>query len=346
MTARADGKRQRWAMRLGFTAIITSALAFAVVARDAASRQVETVEGLVEPSWSEDFAQARTIRVTTTDGTLTIAREDDGWVLRERANHAVEASALTELHRSFAALRFSGARTSDPANYERLGVADPESGGDGLRLTVLGADDEPLADWIIGARREGGAFMRRPDETQTYAATGDFLDLASPAFWMDLDFLDLSRVDIAETTITPEGGGPAYVLARGAPASSDFVLVQPPGMELITVGAANGPGSAMAELRFLDVRSRLAVTGPSIGVHAARTFDGLIIALELFREGEDAWATVTTSPVDGADVADANALNARTRGWIYELPPYAADRLIRPLSTIARPIGAQPPAEP
>src|SRR5262249_17817714 len=150
----------------------------------------------------------------------------------------------------------------------------------------------PLADWIFGATREGGAFIRRPGEMQTYAATGDIPDMASPAFWMDLDFLKLERVDIAQTTITPEDG-PAYSLVRGAPAASDFgVTAAADGMELITAGAANGPGGAMAELRFLDVEPRDFVTGEPAGRHTARTFDGLEITLEVFRDGEDAWATV------------------------------------------------------
>lgn len=346
MTARADAGRERAALRLGLAAAVAAALAFAVVARDAAARRTETVEGLVAPAWSEDFAAARTIRIESAESVLTLELGEDGWTLRERGGHAVNPTALTTLHRGLTTLRFAGARTGDPANHARLGVADPGTGGEGVRLTVRDADGAALSDWIVGARRAQGWFIRRPDEAQSFAASGELPDLAAPGFWLDLDVLRLDRPDIAEVEVTPGGGGPSYRLARGAPAASDFVLLEPDaGYELITLGAANGPGGAAAGLRFVDVRPRESLLAPPVGRHAVRTFDGLRVTLEVYRDGENAWATLAASPAESAPVQvseQAEALNARTAAWAYQLPEFAADRLIRPLEGIARPVAPEP----
>ncbi len=343
MTARADAGRERAAVRLGFAAALAAALAFALVARDAVSRQVEPVAGLVAPEWSAGFPAARSIHVASAKGDLTLELEDGRWVLRERADHPVNPAAITTLHRNMTALRFSGARTSDPENHDRLGVADPIGGGTGVRLTVADAEGAPLADWIFGAERPGGVFIRRPDEAQSYAATGVVPDLDAPAFWLDLDFLRLERVNIARVAIAPEGGGPAYRLERGAPAASDFVLTDPVGSwELITAGAANGPGAGMAQLRFLDVRPRSSLESAPAGRHTARTFDGLVLTLTVHHESDGDWATLDAIAGEGAapSVADAaEALTRRAEGWAYRLPEYAADRLIRPLTGVARPRG-------
>jgi hypothetical protein len=342
VTAHADAGRERAAMRLGVVAAIAVALAVAVVARDAAGRRTEAVEGLVEPAWSETFLEARTIRIVSADDTLTIERGATGWTLAERGGYPVDPSALTALHRGLTTLRFSGARTSDPANHARLGVADPATGGEGVRLSVLGANGAPLADWIVGARRAGGWFIRRPDETQAFAATGDLPDLAAPGFWLDLDVLRLNRAELAEVEITPEDGEEPYRLTRRAPTATDFVLTAPAeGYALITAGAANGPGGAAASLRFVDVRPRTTLTTEPAGRHAARTFDGLQVALDIHRDGETEWATIEATAADGAAAhvtETADALAERTAGWAYELPEYAADRMIRGLSGIARPV--------
>lgn len=342
MTARADAGRERAAVRLGLAAAITAALAFAVVFRDAEGRRPETMEGLVAPDWSDGFAQARTIRIVSADGVLTLARAPNGWTLEERGGHPVSPAALTALHRDLTTLRFSGARTGDPANHARLSVADPETGGQGVRLTVLDAEGAASTDWIVGARRADGWFIRRPGDAQAFAAAGELPELATPAFWLDLDVLALDRSDLAEVEIIPEGPGPAYRVARRTPSSTDFVLVEPAeGYELITTGAANGPGGAAAGLRFRDVRPRGSLTAPAVGRHAVQTFDGLQVALSVYRDGDEEWATLEASAAEGdlAAAETAQALNARVTGWAYELPEYAADRLVRSLDGIARPVG-------
>jgi hypothetical protein len=343
MTVRADANRKRWAVRLGFSAALMAALAFAVVARDAADRRVETVSGPAAPEWSTVFPEAQEIRIVSPQGTMTLGREGQDWALEDRGGYPVEPSSLTALHRFMSALSFSGARTHDPENFERLGVTDPAEGGSGVRLTAFDASGAPLIDMIFGAERAGGVFIRRAGEVETSAADGEPPDLASPAFWLDLDFFNLERVDISEARITPEGGAQPYVLARGAPAASDFVLLDPRGYELITAAAANAPGGAITDLRFFDVRPASPTDGPVVGTHAAKTFEGVEIGLEVIRDGEDAWVRISTRALDPANadaVARADALTARTQGWLYKLPPYAADRLIRPLSGIARPITA------
>jgi hypothetical protein len=346
MTVRADRARERAAVRLGVAAAIAAAIAFAVVARDAASRQVHPVEGLVAPEWSAAFPGARSIHIRSPQGELTLTRAslEAPWTLAERAGYPINPTAVATLDRDLAALKFSGVRTNDPGNYDRLGVSDPASGGKGVRLTVADAKGAPIADWIVGAKRSGGVFIRRPSEARAYATQGEVPDIGAPDFWLDLDFLRLSRADIAKVEITPSGEGPAYALERGASTASDFALTDPgKGWDLITAGAGNGPGGATADLKFLDVRPRSALSGEPAGRHTARTLDGLAVTLTVYHDGHGGdWAAIDAAADGDAapNVASrAEALTRRTSGWAYELPPSAADRLIRPLTGIAKPRG-------
>ena len=337
MTARADARRERIAIRIGFAAVLMAALAFAAVMRDAASRQVEAIDGLVAPSWSDDFVRARTVRIVSRDAELTLERDAETWRLREREGHEVSSAALTELHRALTAMRFAGARTNDPANHERLGVVAPEDGGAGVRLALLDAQGEALVDLIVGDARARGFFVRRPGEEQAYAVDGALPDVASAAFWLDLDFLPLARGDIRQVDITPGGGGLPYRLVRASRTEPDFALGQPSaGWVLITAGAANGPGGAAAELRFVDVAPADAVPGTATAQHTVRTFDGLEITLSLIERGGATWARIDASAENDGAQATADALDARTAGWVYQLPEYAPERLARQLDRIAR----------
>lgn len=59
------------------------------------------------------------------------------------------------------------------------------------------------------------------------------------------------------------------------------------------------------------------------------TFDGLVVTVQGWRVEDDFHFAFAA---EGGDMAET--INARTQGWIYSLPDYKADQLIRRMSDL------------
>jgi hypothetical protein len=104
-----------------------------------------------------------------------------------------------------------GLRTEDFASdsisdHERMGVIDPLDTttaaltGRGARLTVRGANQQVLADVIVGKPvegRQGFRYIRRPAQRRVYVSnTGDLQISTAFADWIDRDLLQIEPLEI------------------------------------------------------------------------------------------------------------------------------------------------------
>ena len=136
--------------------------------------------GLAFPGLAPKLAQASRIEVTHQATTLVVARDGDRWGLADRGGYPVQGSKVRELTSGLAELRLVEPRTSDPAEYGRLGVDDAtgKTATSNL-LRMLDAAGNPLAALIVGHRRvrtQGDVpetiYVRRPGEAQAWLAEG------------------------------------------------------------------------------------------------------------------------------------------------------------------------------
>src|SRR6202012_1415149 len=111
--------------------------------------------------------------------------------------------ALTEL-------RLVEPRTTDPAEFSRLGLEDPtgKTATSNL-LRVLDASGKPIVAVVVGHRRvrtQGNlpeqVYVRRPDDNQTWLAEGNLQVDADPQQWLDRDILSIDHARIAKVAVT------------------------------------------------------------------------------------------------------------------------------------------------
>lgn len=350
MSRPMDRQRLNQILIAGGAAVLLLAGAAATLIVQAQRDWQPEVSGPVLPDWAQTVANAHEIEITGPGDHFTLVRGETGWVMPSRDDHPVIPERLAELDAFLADIAYTGARTADPAKHARLELADAGQPGAGTRLTVRGGDGGVLTDIMVGAVRNGSAYLRFPGRPRTYAAqlTGETTAIPAIALadnWLDLDFVALEASDIARTSITPERG-PAYVLERAGQLERNFSLRQPGGWRPITAGAGNGPASALVRMRFRDVRRADRLHGESVGRHVEETFSGLRLTLDILALGETRWVTVTAAAVTDGGAERAAAINARTQGWAYLLSDLSLDRLLRPLDEIADYMGASDAPEP
>src|SRR5215475_9639821 len=101
----------------------------------------------VAPSLLAEARDVTELSIRDDAGKFVIERRDNRFVASD-SGYPVKTDAVGEVIASTAGLTFQEARTSDPARYSDLGLADPGAQGAGKEITFRGAGGE-LASLLV-----------------------------------------------------------------------------------------------------------------------------------------------------------------------------------------------------
>ena len=162
------------------------------------------------PDLAPKLQDAARIEIIHQGKTTTLAKHGDTWGLLDRGDYPVQSSKLRGMLTALTELRLVEQRTSDPAQFSRLGLEDPngETGTSNL-LRVLDASGKPIVAVIVGHRRvrtQGNVpeqvYVRRPDDNQTWLAEGSLQVDADPQQWLERDIMNIDHGRIASVAVT------------------------------------------------------------------------------------------------------------------------------------------------
>ena len=307
------------------------------------------------------------IRMSKGDGSrTTLKKENGGWTVVER-QYPADPARVRELLLGLTGMKLIEAKTSDPANYARLGVEAPDSATAGSTLVevVAGARTWPL---IVGRGAEGRSmYVRRPADKASALVEPTVSVDPDQKRWVDRQLTDIRGDTVHDISVTP-ASGPAYLLARAKRGETDLALSPiPKGRTPASHMAINGQADALSAFNFDDVRATPATAPASVDRATYRTFDGQVFEFTGHKESDKAFVAVTVSrdpalaaqfPEAAAEkpAADAKAaplpapapapaaakpadhsverLAARTKGLEYEVPLYKYESIFKPLEDL------------
>jgi len=314
------------------------------------------------------------IRMSKGDGSRTTLRKDGtGWTVVERQFPA-DGSRVRELLLNLTGMKVIEAKTSDPANYAKLGVEAPESATAGSTLVevVAGEKTWPL---IVGHGAEGRSiYVRKPADKASALVEPSVSVDPDTKRWIDRQLTDIRGDTVHDIAVKP-ASGPAYLLTRAKRGDTDLALSPvPKGRTAASNMAINGQADALTAFHFDDMRSAPAAT-PAAADHATfRTFDGQVFEFTGHKDADKAYVSVkasrdaalaaqfpepvaekpavvtpatdvkaTPSPAPAAEAAkpaskpadnSAERLAARTQGLEFEIPLYKYESIFKPLEEL------------
>ncbi len=117
------------------------------------------------------LGEVEEIRFSKGDGSRTTLRKSaDGWIVVER-QYPADSGRVRELALALANLKVVERKTSDPANYAKLGVEAPDTPTAGSTLVEVVAGKKTWA-LIVGKGADGrGVYVRKPAEVASALAT-------------------------------------------------------------------------------------------------------------------------------------------------------------------------------
>ena len=269
------------------------------------------------------------------DQKTTLLRAGDNWSIEERGGYLADTQKVRQALLALADLSYVEPKTAQSSSYARLEVEDA-GGKDSKSTMVTLADDKGalFGEVIVGKHRsdqlgggEGGVYVRKPGNAQSWLADGN-LDLPeTTAAWLTKKILDLPLAQVKQAVLT-QADGTAVTLTRDKPEDKLQLVGMPKDKKLKYESVLDDTAGSLGDLQLDDVRSAKDFEFPKDGVSKAQfvSFTGLTIAVELADKDGTSWARFTAAGSGDAEKPAAD-LNASLSPWIYGLASAKAKTL-------------------
>ena len=355
-----------------FVTIIAVAGAILVLVREQAAISTDVESARLFPDLGSRLGDVAEVRIEDAGNSVTIKRDGEGWTLPGKFGYPADQGRVRGALLDATRIDLLEVRTADPALYGRLGVQNPDQQGSrAVRLSLLDAGGGTLAAVLIGDRPQGSgvyspdqrggsgrAYVRRPDEIQSWLASGVPDLSADSEYWLNDQLLSLVQDRVKRVTVHHADGATIRIY-RDSPGGDNgddrFSIADLPDERIART--ADGPATLAMGLAFLsfdDVKPADDVDWSGGSEVLFTAFDGLEITVRLkdgwahfsavhdpaVAEEGDGRAVLPPSPPDGE--AEARRINERFGQWAYKLPAYKADDLVPGMDDLTMPSDAGP----
>jgi hypothetical protein len=301
---------------------------------------------LAFPGLAEKLQTASRVEITHQRQTLAITNVGGKWGLPDRGGYPVLQDRLRELLTGLTELRITEPRTSNPTEYARLGVEDPQSPtADSNLLQVFDNSGAKIAEMIVGHRRmrtQGNlpeaVYIRRPGEAQSWLAEGSLPVDADPQLWLARDIINIDHSKIASVTV--HRGDETLVFGKDG---DKFVLQSPTDHPKLDDYKVEDVGRGLEQVTLTDVKPIAQEPGTRTGTADIATTDGMKITVTVFMNNKDVWAQFAVSG-DGASKKAADALQTAIGGWAYQLGSWKEQSFIPTMDELKADTPATPAA--
>jgi Domain of unknown function (DUF4340) len=285
---------------LKWLAIATVTLLIVMIAVDRTDKS-DTVSGgeYLVLGLKERINDITAIAVTGSGDTesVSIARDGDGWQVKEKDGFAADVGKLRKVLLALADARKLEQKTANPELFAQLGVVGPDAksgaesdAGSGTLIEISGGvsgDDLRYAVIIGNVAQSKNRYVRMADDNQSWLIDKNPELPPSAAGWLASDLLDIDTARIRSVSIRHEDGETLRLEKASAEDTSYSVMDIPEGRELSYATVANGIAGVLEGLTLEDVRRSDAGELNSTSVFT--TFDGLEISVRRYQDGDVAW---------------------------------------------------------
>lgn len=262
--------------------------------------------------------------LTIRDGAdaLVIERRDNRFVAAD-SGYPVKTDAVRDIVAGSAGLSFQEARTSDPARYGDLGLADPGAKDAGKEITFRTAGGE-LADFVVGNRDAtvggptGGIFIRLKGQPQTFLARGDVRLPTGRSDWFVGFDLDVKRNEVKKVELT--GGGRDGVSASAnADKPGELVLANVPEKRSPDTFKVSRLATLVESFTFQDVRK---ATKPADDARhmVVDAGEGLRLVFTALGDVAEGWVQITAEATSDAARDKVKLIASKVEGYDFRLP--------------------------
>ena len=291
----------------------------------------------------EDLAsQVARIEVRLADDRYSLVRSGESWHMDSALGYPVRLDQVGALLTGLSELSWGEAKTADPRKFDRIGLADPDEGGNGAELRLFDESGTRIAGLIRG-RRDGRLYLRNTTEDLAFQAEGDLPPLQARHSWMDFEVIAIMPGAIEGAVLEPGTGERLHLVRKPYGGPRDFIPGPAhPGERLVSGLAAATPALALSRFSPLDVKPASELETTRVARHVTLTKDGLEVVTDAYEEPDGYYLTVHAVEADEGARRAAD-INARAEGWAFRVSRFDWGDFVVPISDIVeRPLVAAP----
>lgn len=294
------------------------------------------------------------IRLRGASEQFVLERRDGGWSSPEKSGYPADADKIHKLLIGAAGLERVEPKTADPARYAKLGLGGKASRAVTYRFESDG--EATVAELSVGdsAPSKGDPelsefYVRVGDEPRVWLVEGKLPRGDTLVDWLERTVVGIDRARVRQMQVA-HASGERVAVTRELGSSNEFQLVDaPPSKTVDGQWKLNDIGRLFSDLQLDDVRpkDKISTEGEPDYVVTMRTFDGLVVRMDVFKRDERALGLLKAefeppqedangAPQDKAPLlsaeevhAEASRLNAKWDRWAYVLPGFKLDALAR-----------------
>ncbi len=322
---------------LAAAAVIAAAVALGI---DSQARMDPRIGTLVFPELNERANDVAVLTIESNLGALTLKRGSGGWTLKESDGYPVTPVKARGSVLDLATLRFHEPKTVRPEKYAKLNLLDFNAPGSGsTRVTVRDKGGTMLAELTVGnskfnlpGTKTGGVYLRLPGEARTWLAAGGLNLSGLPGDWLEPTVLHVAGARIKRVDIRAPQGPPVVITKRNAKTLVYTLNGVPAGYKIRYDEEPKLIATNLEAFELEDARRAGAVTFDPARTTRTQfeTFDGLQITAETTALDGKFWTRFTAAAVADSKVAgEAKAIADATKGWVYRIAGYRAERLTK-----------------
>jgi hypothetical protein len=254
-----------------------------------AERQSNLGGAMVFPDLRAALAEVSEVRLSKGDGSrVTLRRTPAGWLVVER-NYPADGSRVRDLLLNLAAMKVVEVKTSDPANYPKLGVEAPSPTAASTLFEVVSAKKT----WTLLVGKGAGGrtiYVRKPEDAASALVEPVVSADTEQKPWIDRMLAEIPGADIHQVEVSP-AKGPAYTLTRDRRGGELVMSPVPKGRKPATANFA-AHAESISSL-FLDEVRAVPSPAPVVTDRTTyRTFDGQVIEITGHRDDAQAKAYI------------------------------------------------------
>lgn len=321
-------------------AAVAGVLVLGVILLNSGNGRGDMAGDLLLPGLRDRLNDITAVTIESAGNTTTLAKNDDGWDVREREGYPADTGKLRSAMLALADAAQLEAKTANPERHAALGLDESSA------VSVSLSGDATQAVLLGDVAQQRYRYARRADDDQAWLVNQNPEVSADPAFWLVQEVLDIPAAEVSQVTILHTDGEEIRV-ARGD--DGEFTVTNlPEDRALRYASISNATTAALQGLRLEDVRSAAALqVAPDVTTRYVLN-DGSVITAHRYAEEGEAWFTFDAAPPPDAPVEvdlstddsadDDEELTSRERagnimrrvdGWAYRLATFKADALSR-----------------
>lgn len=292
----------------------------------------------------------QTISIVHGKETVTLKRQDKGFVLAERDDYPASMSRINELLLACLEIRCRAKVTDAKENYKELGVE--EGADDAVVATFKDGAGQTLFGLVRGKNAEGGgAYVRLLGQSAVYASESSPAIQTAPTSFLDKKIVDVKAGDIRRVEV--QTGKDRYVLTRDEKGA--VALEKVPEGKRAKTSVCEIVATALTDLEFSDVSPAAKTSLEWDTTYTCQLASNLVCTVQLAKKGDLYYAKLTASApeVESLQITrteseqelkkkeavlqaaeKAREFAARHAPWVCELPSWTAEKMRHPLSDL------------